>query len=102
MEPGFWFILYDPSTPFCGAKNSEGAEGHNIQRPDVGSRLGVSHLSLLFTTVTCNYSRVCNSVFQKFTEKKKQDGEMHRSKIAVYCDPEEALRFAGHRTDDLF
>lgn len=26
VEPGFWFILYDPSTPFCGAKNSEGAE----------------------------------------------------------------------------
>ncbi len=25
----------------------------------------------------------CNSISLKFTEKKKQDGEMHRSKIAV-------------------
>jgi hypothetical protein len=54
-------------------------------------RLGVSHLLLLFTTATCtgNFSRVvtsgvCNSVLQKFTVKKKQDGEMHRCKIAVY------------------
>jgi hypothetical protein len=36
--------------------------------------LGVSHLLLLFTTVTCNYSRIYNSVLQKFTEKKSKEG----------------------------
>jgi hypothetical protein len=50
----------------------------------------VSHLLLLFTTVTCNYSRIYNSVLQKFTEKRSKEGDMHGSKIAVYsdCDPE--------------
>ena len=68
-------------------------QGHNIQRfcfyachpaEICRLRLGVSHLLLLFTTVTCNYSRIYNSVLQKFTEKKKQDGEMHRKAKSLY------------------
>ena len=48
----------------------------------------MSHLLLLFTTVMCNYSRIYNSVLQKFTEKRSKEGDMHRTKIAVYCDPQ--------------
>ena len=72
------------------SKIPEQTSKYNSRYMSTGCRfhLGVSHLLLLFTTVTCNYSRVYNSVSQKFTEKKKQDGEMHRSKIAVYCDPQ--------------
>ncbi len=59
---------------------------HTPKKSTCRLRLGVSHLLLLFTTIICKYSRIYNSVSQKFTVKKEQDGEMHRSKIAV-CIP---------------
>ena len=67
---------------FCFQKRSidEKQSAATYIGPRCRLRLGVSHLLLLFTTVTCNYSRIYNSVLQKFTEKRSKEGDMIEAK----------------------